>query len=143
MVTAKTSVDIDRPADEVFRFVSELPNNPRWQRGMRACRWTSDPPHGVGSTYEQEARFLGKDVRNSFRVTALDPGRRIIFESTGGSFPLAVTRTVAPLGAGRCRFTEAVEGDARGYYRVADPVLQLLVRASIKRDLPRLKALLE
>lgn len=143
MVSATTSVEIGRPAGEVFDFVAEFTNNPRWQRGMRTCRWTSDPPRGVGSTYEQEARFLGKDVRNSFRVTGLEPGRRISFESTGGSFPIAVTRTVDPLGADRCRFTEAVQGDARGFYRVAEPVLQLLVRASIKRDFPRLKALLE
>ena len=143
MVRARTSVEIDRPAEEVFPFVAEFPNNPRWQRGMRACRWTSPPPHGVGSTYEQEARFLGKDVRNTFRVTAYDPPRRVGFESTGGSFPIAVTRTVEALAAGRSRFTEEVEGDARGFYRVAEPLLQVLVRASIKRDFPRLKALLE
>ena len=143
MVRATTSVEIDRPADDVFEFVAEFTNNPRWQRGMRACRWTSDPPHGVGATYEQEARFLGKDVRNTFRVTDLEPGRRISFESTGGTFPIAVTRTVEPLGPDRARFTEDVQGDARGFYRVAEPVLQLLVRASIKRDFPRLKALLE
>jgi uncharacterized protein YndB with AHSA1/START domain len=143
MVSARTSVEIDRPADDVFEFVAEFTNNPRWQRGMRCCRWTSEPPHGVGSTYEQQARFLGKDVRNSFRITALEPGRRVSFESTGGSFPIAVTRTVEPLGPGRSRFTEEVQGDAHGFYRVAEPVLQLLVRASIKRDFPRLKALLE
>ena len=143
MVRATTSVEIDRPAGEVFEFVAEFTNNPRWQRGMRSCRWTSDPPHGVGSTYEQHARFLGKDVRNTFRVTALDPGRRIGFESTSGSFPIAVTRTVEALGPARSRFTEDVQGDARGFYRVAEPLLQLLVRASIKRDFPRLKALLE
>lgn len=143
MISTSTSVEIDRPAQEVYDFVADFPNNPRWQRGMRACRWTSPPPHGVGATYEQEARFLGKDVRNTFRVTAADPPRRISFESTGGTFPIAVTRTVEPLGAGRCRFTEAVQGDARGFYRVAEPVLKMLVKASIKRDFPRLKALLE
>ena len=143
MITTRTSVDIDRPAEEVFNFVSDFPNNPRWQRGMRACRWTSSPPHGVGSTYEQEARFLGKDVRNTFRVTAAEPPRRISFESTGGSFPIAVTRTVEALGPGRSRFTEEVEGDAKGFYQVAEPVLRVLVKASITRDFPRLKALLE
>ena len=143
MISTSTSVDIDRPAEEVFAFVSDSPNNPRWQRGMRACRWTSSPPHGVGSTYEQEARFLGKDVRNTFRVTAAEPPRRISFESTSGSFPVAVTRTVEALGPGRSRFTEEVEGDARGFYRVAEPVLRMLVKGSIKRDFPHLKALLE
>ena len=143
MVRTSTSVAIGQPAGEVFDFVAEFPNNPRWQRGMRTCRWTSPPPHGVGSTYEQEARFLGKDVRNVFRVTAWEPGRRVSFESTRGTFPIAVTRTVEPLGPSRSRFTEDVEGDARGFYRVAEPLLGLMVKGSVKRDLPRLKRLLE
>lgn len=143
MVRASTSVEIDRPPAEVFAFVADFSNNPRWQRGMRACRWTTAPPHGMGSTYEQEARFLGKDVRNTFRVTAFEPERRVSFESTSGSFPIAVTRTVEALGPGRARFTEEVEGDARGFYRMAEPLLGLLVRRSIKRDFPRLKRLLE
>lgn len=28
------SQTIDRPADEVFAFVSDAANNPRWQQGM-------------------------------------------------------------------------------------------------------------
>jgi hypothetical protein len=143
MIATSTSADIGRPAADVFAFVADFTNNPLWQRGMRACRWTSPPPYRVGSTYQQEARFLGKDVRNTFRVTAFEPPARIAFESTGGSFPIAVTRTVEDLGPGRSRFTEEVEGDAKGFYRVAEPLLRLLVKASIKRDFPRLKALLE
>lgn len=143
MIRTSTSVEIERSAGQVFAFVSEFPNNPKWQRGMKSCRWTSDPPLRVGSTYDQQARFLGRDVINSFEVTGYEPGRLVSFASTGGTFPIAVTRTVEPLGADRSRFTESVEGEARGYFRVAEPVLRLLVKGSIKRDLPHLKGLLE
>jgi hypothetical protein len=61
----------------------------------------------------------------------------------GSSFPLTVTRQVEPLGAARCRVTEAVDSDPSGFYRIAQPVLRLLVRRSIQRDYQRLKALLE
>lgn len=143
VVTARTSVTIERPADEVFAVVADVENNPRWQRGMRSCRWTSGGPLRVGSTYEQTARFLWRDLVNAFEITAVEPGRRLSFRSTAGTFPIEVTRTVEPLGQTRSRFTEAVAGDAKGVYRVAAPVLQLLVRASIRRDLPRLRALVE
>ena len=127
----------------MFTFVAEFPNNPRWQRGMRSCRWTSPAPHGAGSTYEQEARFLGRTLRNAFEVTAFDPPRRVSFRSTGGTFPIAVTRTVDALAPGRSRFTEDVEGEPEGVYRIAEPVLRMLVKGSIARDFPRLKRLLE
>jgi uncharacterized membrane protein len=143
MLETSTSIEIDRPAADVFAFVSEFPNNPRWQRGQRECRWTSPPPLRVGSTYEQHARFLGRDLVNSFRVIELDPGRRVKFTSTAGTFPLTITRTVEPLGDSRARFTEQVAGDPRGVYRIAEPILRQLVKHTIKRDFPRLKALLE
>ena len=144
MIDVTTSIEIDRPAAEVFAFVSEFPNNPRWQRGQRSCRWTSQPPLGVGSTYDQHARFLGKDLVNAFRVVEFDPGRRIGFASTSGTFPLAITRTVESLDDGpRSRFTERVRGQPGGVFRIAEPLLQRMVRETIRRDFPRLKALLE
>jgi uncharacterized membrane protein len=143
VIAVSHSIEIDRPAAEVFAFVSDFPTNPKWQRGQRSCRWTSDPPLRVGSTYEQHARFLGKDMVNSFEVLEVAPGRRVKFASTGGSFPLAITRTVEPLGESRARFSEHVDGEPGGFFRIAEPLLRPLVKQSIKRDFPRLKALLE
>jgi uncharacterized membrane protein len=143
VIDISTSIAIDRPAADVFAFVAEFPNNPRWQRGQRSCTWTTEPPLRVGSTYEQHARFLGRDVVNSFEVVALEPGRRVTFTSRGGTFPLTVTRTVEPLGDARSRFTEHVRGETKGVFRIADPLLRPLVRRTIRRDFPRLKALLE
>src|SRR5688500_16651015 len=108
-VRVGTSIEIERPAGDVFAFVSDPTNNPRWQRGQRSCRATSDPPLRVGSTYSQHARFLGRDLVNAFEVVELDPGRRIRWTSTAGTFPLTITRTVEPLVAGRARFTETVD----------------------------------
>ena len=61
IIDVSTSIEIERSADDVFAFVSEFPNNPRWQRGQVSCTWTSEPPLRVGSTYDQHARFLGTE----------------------------------------------------------------------------------
>ena len=60
-----TSIDIERPAAEVFDYVADMSNNPNWQRGQVICTWTSQPPIGVGSTYDQEAKFVGTTVTSS------------------------------------------------------------------------------
>ena len=143
VIEVSSSIEIDRPADEVFAFVADFPNNVQWQRGQRECTWTSEPPLRVGSTYDQRARFLGRDMVNSFEVIGLEPGRRVEFTSTGGTFPLTIIRTAEPLADGRARFTEHVRGEPGGFFRIAEPVLKTLVRASIKRDLPRLRQILE
>ncbi|HYX84611.1 MAG TPA: SRPBCC family protein [Gaiellales bacterium] len=135
---------IERAAGEVFAFLDEVENNPRWLAGMRSCTWTSPPPVRVGSTYRQVARFLGKEIRTSFEVVAHEPGRLVTIASReGSSFPITVTRRVEPAGARGCRVTEVIESDPRGFYRVWQPLLRLVVRRRVGRDYRRLKALLE
>ena len=142
MEEISTSIDISRPQKEVFDFVSEFSNDPRWQRGKVSCTWTSQNGLEVGATYRQHARFLGKDIHHTFRVLELDPSHRVTYESRDGSFPITVVRTVEDLAGGRSRFTEAVQGEASGFFKIASSLLQPLVRRSIARDFRRLKEIL-
>jgi uncharacterized membrane protein len=133
------SVEIDRPADEVFAYVADFANNPRWQGGMQSCRWTSDETAAVGATYVQEAKFLGRRIETHFRVTEYEPGRRVSIESTVSTFPIQVTRTVEPLSATRCRVTAHVRGQPTGVLAL----MSGLVKRSIRADYHRLQAELE
>ena len=143
MKALTVTVDVDRPANDIFAFVSDFENNPRWQSGMQSCRWTSPPPHGLGSTYDQVARFLGKQIVSSFEVVEHEPGRRVKITSTAGPFPITETRVVAPIDTGRATVTAVVEGDASGFFRVAAPLLRRLVQRSVRGDYARLKRMLE
>ena len=134
---------IGRPADEVFAFLSDATNNPRWQRGMRSCTWTSAPPIGVGSTYRQEATFLGRRIVTTFEVVDHHPGRSITLQSTSGPFPIRVRRTVTPLENGTSRVDAEITGDPGGFFRLAAPVVQRLAQRSVTADYRRLKTLLD
>jgi hypothetical protein len=77
-------------------------------------------------------------------VTAHQQGSLVTIRSReGSSFPITVTRQVEPLGDRGSLVTETLDSDPRGYYRVAEPLLRLLVQRRIRRDYQRLKALLE
>lgn len=136
------STTVDRPADEVFAFVSDAANNPRWQRGMRSCVWTSPPPLGVGSTYRQEASFLGRPVVTEFEVVDHQPGRSITIQSISGPFPIRVQRTVTPIDATTSRIDAAIEGEPGRFFRLATPLVQRLAQRSVTADYRRLEALL-
>ena len=83
-------IEIARPAAEVFEYIADFERNPSWQQGMKECRWTSDPPLRVGSTYDQKASFLGRAIESSFVVTALEAGASITIETTESTFPIKV-----------------------------------------------------
>lgn len=133
------SVEIARPASEVFEYVADFENNPRWQGGMQSCRWTSSQRMSVGATYVQEARFLGRRIDTHFRVSEYEAGRRISIESTRSTFPIQVTRSVEALGGDRCRVTAHVRGQPTGLLKLFSP----MVKTSVRKDYRRLKTTLE
>ncbi len=143
MIEVRAAIDIDRPPDEVFEFLADMANNPRWQQGMRECRWTSEPPLRLGSTYEQEAAFLGKTIVSSFEVVDFESGSRIRIRTTGGSMPIDVARRVVRRADGGSHVQAVVQGDSSGLFRLAAPIMKLLVGRSVRRDYRRLKELLE
>lgn len=135
---------IKQSCEIVWEYMENAEHNPEWLENMQTAKWTTEPPIRVGSRYEQVARFLGKEVRTSFEVTQLDAGSRIRISSLpGSSFPITITREVEPIDDYQCRVRETAEGDAGGFYRLADPVMRPLVRRNITRAYRRLKHLLE
>lgn len=138
-VDVQHSVDIARPADEVYAFVADFSKNPQWQGGMVACRWTSDTRGEVGSTYAQEARFFGRSILTEFEVVGVEPGRSVEISSTRSTFPIQVTRTVEPTGPGSCRVTAHVRGQPTGWMKWMGG----MVGRSVRKDYAALKALLE
>lgn len=142
MIEVKTTVLIACPPDVVFTFLSDFSNNPLWQNGMKVCRWTSEPPLRIGSTYDQEAEFLGRPVLSKFEVIDYEPGRMVKGTTTESTFPITFTRIVAAEGSGS-RVSAIIEGSASGIYKLAEPIMRRMVQRSVEQDYQRLKAVLE
>lgn len=138
-----STLDIDRPSGEVFAVISDFSRNPEWQRGMKSAYWTSDPPIRVGSTYQQVARFLGRDVVTNFEVVSFEPGRSITIKSRESSFPITVTRSVEPLGPDRTRVSAEIFGEPGRFFRLFGPLLRVMAERSVRGDYARLRRLLE
>ncbi len=143
IITAHADTAIRRPSEEVFAFLADFEANPRWQKGMKACKFITEPPLRVGSRYEQEASFLGRKIRSLFEVVDLVPGRSITITTIESSFPITVTRSVEPDGEGGSRVRAEVSGDATGFFRIARPLLARMVQRSVDRDYRVLKESLE
>ena len=139
----KSSIEINRAGADVFDYVADMSNNTRWQKGQVRCTWTSQPPLRLGSTYDQEARFLGKSILSTFAVTEFEPGRLIRIVSTGGTMDIDVTRTVEPITDSSCTVSAVVRGATPGPMKILGPLLPIIVRSSVNKDYQRLKTLLE
>ena len=68
MTWVEIAVSVARPPEEAFAWLSNFEKAPRWQSGVVEAHLTSPPPLGVGSTYTQRSRFLGRDIIFNFEI---------------------------------------------------------------------------
>lgn len=129
---------ISRPAAEVFEFFADASNNPLWQTGMKSCTWVSDGDIGVGSTYRQEAEFMGRPIVSVFEVKEFEPGHRIHIETIESTFPIQVTRTVEPIDESSCRVQATISGGPGGAMKIFSPLTDRMATKSINADYDRL-----
>ena len=130
------------PPEELFAFVADASNNPRWQDGMRTCEWTTPPPIGVGSVYEQVAEFRGREIRSTFEVVEFEAGRRIRIRTLESTIPLDVTREVEALEGGGSVVRATVRGEAPGVMRLLEFIARRMVARDVAADYRRLESLL-
>lgn len=63
MIEFELKINIDRPASDVFAFVADLENVPKWNYYVIEVRKTSKGPLGVGTTYHQTRKTDNQDLR--------------------------------------------------------------------------------
>jgi uncharacterized membrane protein len=139
------AVTINRPADEVFAFVTTPENDPLWSSTAVERHREVEGPIGVGSRIKAVDRFLGRRIEAMIEVTEHEPSRRSSIRLSGpisatGSYVLVPTN-----GATRFRWVLEAPPGLGGLYlgRITDPVVTFLFRRRLRFDLRRLKEVLE
>jgi uncharacterized membrane protein len=135
------TVRVERPAHDVFAYLAEFENVPRWNYAIARTWKTSTGPVGVGSRYRQE-RTVPRRAEESFEVVEFAPDSRLAIAGTLGSFPARLTYMLQPDGDATTVVND-VELEVRGALRVVAPLAASKVRSSVAANLGVLKQLLE
>ena len=83
MIEFESSIRIDRSITDVFPFVADQRNNPKWNYFVVDVKKTSNGPVDVGTTFHQTRKTDAQDLR----VAALDPNRSVEIETIPPSMP--------------------------------------------------------
>lgn len=71
------SAVIDRPIDEVFTFLADGTNDPKFSPRVRQIRKMTDGPVGVGTVYESTVKDAGMTSSRRFELTEFEQPTRI------------------------------------------------------------------
>jgi len=68
---------IDRPIDDVFAFVADGTNDPKFSPRVQEIRKTTDGPIGVGTVFESTVKDAGMTTKRTFELTAFERPTKI------------------------------------------------------------------
>jgi uncharacterized protein YndB with AHSA1/START domain len=71
------STVIDRPINEVFAFLADGTNDPKFSPRVQEIQKTTDGPIGVGTVFESKVKDAGMTTRRKFELTAVEAPTKI------------------------------------------------------------------
>jgi len=122
MIDQSHTVTIDRPVGEVFDFVAEPSNEPKWHFDVREVVRPKQGPIALGTTYEWIVRFLGMK-KYVGEVTAFEPNRFIEMTTLEGPVLPQLTHAFQAEGD-HTTYTRRIRFETKGLFKVLEPLIK-------------------
>jgi len=103
------SIEVERPAEEVFRYATDPSKFSEWQQGVVSGSMDSKGVPKVGDHCRTTRRIGGADRPATSELVRLDPPRGWAIRGIDGPIRAQVGLSVEPLAEQRSRLTIAVD----------------------------------
>jgi hypothetical protein len=142
-IDVETEVTIARPRAEVAAYACDPDHATAWYANIESAEWQTPPPLAVGSMFAFEARFLGRRLAYVYEVKELVPGERFVMATADGPFAMETIYSWEDAGGGATLMRLRNRGEPSGFASFLTPVMAPAVRSANRKDLRRLKRILE
>jgi Polyketide cyclase / dehydrase and lipid transport len=143
LVDVNSEIHISRPRAEVAGYASDPDNATAWYENIETVEWKSSKPVAIGTRIAFVAKFLGRRLAYTYEVREHVPGERFVMSTAEGPFPMETTYTWADAADGGTRMTLRNRGEPAGFAKLAAPMMASAIRRANRKDLRRLKQILE
>ena len=127
------SIDVDRPAEDVFAYATDPSRFSEWQMGVVSGRMDGTGAPHVGDRCLTTRRIGRADRPVTSEVVLFDPPHQWGVRGVDGPIRATVDVTVEPRSDTSAHRTIAVDFEGRGIGRLLVP---LLVRREARREMP-------
>jgi uncharacterized membrane protein len=142
MAKIEGSVEIKRPVDQVFAYVTDMKNLPKWVPSMLEVEETSPGQMGVGTTLKGVYKVMGSRMAWTSRVTKYEMNKKWGENISSGSMLSEEILTFDPI-AGGTKFTMLYDMKVGGFLKLLAPLMTSSMRKQTKANLAKLKENLE
>jgi carbon monoxide dehydrogenase subunit G len=137
-------VEVARPPDEVFGYVTDPSRFGEWQSGVVSGHIEPEGPPAVGSRCIMTRRIGGAERTSTSEITAISPPRTWVIKGIDGSIRADVAVTVDSLQDGaRARVTIKLDFRGHGIGKMLLPMVVRQARTEVPQSCQNLKKRLE
>jgi hypothetical protein len=142
MLHIEGEIVINRPVEEVFDFVADERNEPRYNRQMRRAEQLTEGPIGTGTRFRAEMVSMGRPVEMVIEFTGYERPRRLLSSTHMSAMDTSGGLTFDPIPEGtRMRWSWDLQ--TRGALKLMGPMVTRMGRNQEQRIWTGLKRLLE
>ena len=141
MIRFRFAIDVARPVQDVFDYVTEPATLREWQ-GTEKVEHVTPGPVRLGSRLREVRVILGRRLDSLSEVVAYEPPRRFEIRILSGPMPVEDRWTFEPTMRGT-RVVFSTEGSARGVLRAVEPLIAAVLERRRRAHHARLKRALE
>ena len=138
MVEFENTILINRPTAEVFAFLSNFENIPKWNYFVLEVRKLSDGPVQVGTMYHQ----VRKTDEQDFRIIELEPDHKVTLKTSPQSFPDLEMKFTLDGGGNKTYIRDEWKLDTR-LPVLLERIGSGKIKSAVAENLSKLKELLE
>lgn len=142
-VDVRTEAIIERPLERVAGYAADPAHAPEWYMNISSIAWHGPPGVRLGARMDFVARFLGRRLAYTYEIVEFSPLERLVMRTADGPFPMETTYTWQTHGEGGTLMTLQNAGEPAGFSGLAAPIMERAMRRANRKDLARLKQILE
>jgi uncharacterized protein YndB with AHSA1/START domain len=138
-----SNIEIGRPPDEVFSYVTDPRRFAEWQHDVVSVRLEDAGPPRVGGRFTTTRRIGRVQYTQTQEITKLSPPVRWAVHGLDGPIRADADVTVEALDHTRSRLTIALDFDGPGIGKLLEPTVRRLAAKQAPRSYRNLKDRLE
>jgi coenzyme Q-binding protein COQ10 len=143
MISVEGRQVINRPIDQVWKYLTSVENASKWDAGTLEARQISSGPVGLGTTLETVREMRGKRRSMKVVVTEYDPSKKVAWTIDAGVGTGKRIYTFEPASSGTL-LSKTTQVELKGFYKLLTPILRRRFNKSvIEQDLNNIKQYVE
>lgn len=142
MITLTDSIMVSRPSAEVFAFVADMNNIPKWQSEVVTSKVITSGPTNVGTRFTEDVKMGPTRTTAACEVTEFAPGALIGFKAVSPRMDYMGKISVDGV-TGGTELTIKGSAQMKGWWRLMESLMKSEFKSGIRKELETLKAVLE